>query len=507
MKCSSFSSPEKRPHSDACALPFTRDESGVIIPLFDDPPLFKACHRLLESKDFRAKEGEVVVLYPDPVAEARFVAVGMGEKKRITSESITTSFASLSSLLRKKQVSRLTVLPPVVESLPPKTVLKSLLQGLYFGSYTFQAYRSPKEEDGPGISEVSILTDTPHLFVEIENDVKSTMAAVAFARDLVNRNADEITPEGFAAVALSLATADLHIAVHGKEWIEQEHMNLLLAVARGARYEPRFVIAKWQGAPKDPDTTVLVGKGITFDTGGLDIKTDVQMQKQKADMAGAAAVLGVMQAVRDFRLPLNVSAVIPLCENSVSANSYKPGDVYTARSGKTVEIAHTDAEGRLILADALHYASNELSASRIIDVATLTGSAEVALGGDISAFFSNTDSLAFLLERASHHSGDPMWRMPLYFPYMKLLDSDIADCKNVGTRVGGAINAALFLSSFVGTIPWAHIDIAGTAFPNDQFRYYGKGATGVPVRMLLEFLRSLIPGIIPEIEPEEGQEN
>jgi len=280
-------------------------------------------------------------------------------------------------------------------------------------------------------------------------------------------------------------------------------MGLFMAVAQGARYEPRCVLLEWQGAPEGSDLTVLVGKGITFDSGGLDLKSDVHMQDMKADMAGAAAVLATMQAVRDLRLPLNVSAIIPLCENGIGPEAYKPGDVYKARSGKSVEILSTDAEGRLILADALHYATDVLKPSRIIDVATLTGSAEVALGSDVSAVLCNTDALYFLLERAAHHTGDPVWRLPLYAPYEKLLESDIADCKNVGSRTGGAITAALFLSWFVNATPWAHFDIAGTAFLKDPTRYYRKGATGIPVRTLIEFLRSLIPGVVPEVEPEE----
>jgi leucyl aminopeptidase len=504
MKCIPFSSSEKRPHSDACVVPFSKDDTGKIVPLFEDASLLRACHRLLETKDFSAKEGEVVVLYPDPVAERRLVAIGMGDHAKITSDSVRTSVASAAMCLTRRQVTAFSLIPPFLDGISPKMVLKACLQGVAFGDYTFREYRSPKKGgDISIISEVSIFTETPHLLAEIEGEVRATMAAVSLARDLVNRNADEMTPEGFADVAQSLADAELRITVHGKEWIEQEHMQLFLAVSRGARYEPRFVIAEWKGAPQDPDITVLVGKGITFDTGGLDLKSADNMQTMKEDMSGAAAVLAVMKAVRDLRLPLNVTAAIPLCENSISANSYKPGDVVKSRSGKTVEIANTDAEGRLILADALDYVVHVLSPSRIIDVATLTGSAEVALGKDLSALFSNTDSLAFLLERASHHAGDPLWRLPLYMPYAKLLDSDIADCKNVASRSGGAINAAIFLSAFVGVTPWAHLDIAGTAFLKEPCRYYGKGATGVPVRTLIEFLQSLIPGIMPEVEPEE----
>jgi leucyl aminopeptidase len=504
MKCISFPSLEKRPQSDACIIPFSKDDTGKIVPLFEDSSLLRACHRLLETKDFKAKEEEIEVIYPDPVAERRIVVLGLGDHKNITNDTIRTSFASASRYLTQRSVTSLTVIPPVLENVSSKILLKACLQGLLFGLYDFREYRTPKkDEQRSSISEIAFLTESPHMLAEIEHEVQSIMEAVSFARDLVNKNADEITPKGFASIAQSLGDAELRITIHGKEWIEQERMGLFLAVAQGARFEPRFVIAEWKGALDDADTTVLIGKGITFDSGGLDLKTQENMLTQKEDMSGAAAVLAVMKAIRDLRLPLNVTAAIPLCENSIGSHAYKPGDVFKGRSGKTVEIISTDAEGRLILADALDYAVTTLSPSRIIDVATLTGSAEVALGNEISALFSNSDSLAFLLERASRQVGDPIWRMPLYLPYETLLSSDIADCKNVATRAGGAINAAVFLNGFVKTVPWAHFDIAGTAFLKTSWRYYDKGATGVPVRTLIEFLYSLIPGIIPEVEPDE----
>jgi leucyl aminopeptidase len=504
MRCIPFSSVEKRPRCDACIVPFCKDDAGKVIPLFEDDLLMRSCHHLLEAKDFSAKEAEEAVLYPDPATERRLVLIGLGDRKKITPDSMRTSVAHAVGSLTKKKASSIALIPPALEGVSSKVILKACIEGVFYGAYAFRDYLTQKKEDEwSTIAEIHIFTSTPHVFAEVENETRAIMEAVAFARDLVNRNADEITPEGFAAAAQSLADEEFRVSVHGKEWIEREQMGLLLAVGQGARYEPRFVIAEWKGAPNDKDITVLIGKGITFDTGGLDLKSTDNMQTMKEDMSGAASVLAVMKAVKELRLPLNVTAAIPLCENSISANSYKPGDVLKARSGKTIEIMSTDAEGRLILADALDYAVSNLSPSRIIDVATLTGSATVALGKDISALFSNTDSLAFLLERASHQSGDLLWRMPLYMPYAKLLESDIADCKNVATRSGGAINAAVFLSSFVGTMPWAHLDIAGTAFLKEPCRYYGKGATGVPVRTLLRFLESLIPGIIPELEPEE----
>jgi leucyl aminopeptidase len=195
-----------------------------------------------------------------------------------------------------------------------------------------------------------------------------------------------------------------------------------------------------------------------------------------------------MQAVRDLQLPCNVVAAIPLCENGIGCDAYKPGDVYRSRAGKSVEIMSTDAEGRLILADALSYAQDTFSPSRIIDVATLTGAAEIALGKEISAMYSNTDALAYELEQAAAHAGEPVWRMPLYLDYAKQLESDIADCKNLGSRAGGSIYAAIFLHSFLKPVPWAHFDVAGTAFLQEPRRYFKKGATGIPVRTLLEFL-------------------
>ncbi len=498
MKCTSFSSLERRPQSDACILPFAKDDSQKIIPLFEDGMLVRACHHMLETKDFSAKEGETVILYPDPAIEKRLVVVGCGEEKKLSSDSLRTSFAKAFSLLAPRQVASASMVPPTVENVPAQAALKACLEGVFFGTYAFREYYVSKQaEPFTALMDLSIFSRTPHMISDVVEEVQHVMEAVSLARDLVNRNADEITPDGFAAVATSLADQDLRITVHGKEWIEHERMQLLLAVGRGAHYEPRFVVAEWKGAPGDADTTVFVGKGITFDTGGLNLKTEGHMQAMKGDMAGAAAVLATMKAVRDLRLPLNVTGVMPLCENSIGEKAYKPGDVYTARSGKTVEIGNTDAEGRLILADALDYAVHECSPSRIIDVATLTGAAEVALGSDISALFSNTDALSFLLERASQHGGDPLWRLPLYLPYEQLLDSDIADCKNLASRAGGAVNAAIFLNGFIGTIPWAHLDIAGTAFLKDPWRYYGKGATGVPVRTLVTFLQSLISGGYP----------
>ena len=484
MLCTCFPSPEKRSASGACVVPFAR-EGGRVLPLFEDHLLVCAVHAAIQTHDFTAKENELLVMYPEAVIEPRLILVGLGEKKNISIDGLREAFAGASALLRKKLIPSCSCLPPCLEELSETAVLRAVLEGFFLGSYSFSYYKTSPEESP--LEELSCCA-LPALFHEVERSVRVRMEAMQLTRDLVNKNADEISPDGFCHVAQSLAKDGLKIEVHGKDWIEKERMGLFLAVAQGARWEPKFIVARWEGAPQSREKTVLIGKGITFDTGGLDLKGADFLKTMKGDMAGAATVLGVMQAVRDLHLPINVEGVMPLCENSIGERSYKPEDVFISRSGISVEIANTDAEGRLILADAIDYAKEKLTPSRIIDIATLTGAAEVALGNELSALFSNTDALALELVQASHRAGELFWRLPLQASYAKLLESDIADCKNVGPRSGGAITAAVFLQKFVGDLPWAHLDIAGTAFLKEAKRYFSKGATGVPVRTLVDFL-------------------
>jgi len=490
MKCTAFPTAEKRPRTDACLLAFAQGEEGQPLPLFDDPVLLRVCQHLLNTKDFSGKEGEVLSVYPDPVLESRVCLIGLGPKKGIHVEQIRLGFSKAIRML-PSTVTSVSSFPPTVENLPLKLVLYGLLEGLYFGTYAFEMYKSEKE--GKNLREVALLCDLPAVYFQVEREVRAKMGGVSLARDLANQNADDIDSEGFAARAKKLENSKLRVHIHEKEWIEREKMNLLLAVSRAAPKDPRFLIIEWRGNPTESDHTALVGKGITFDTGGMNLKTGNGLEGMKGDMAGAAAVLGVMKALSDLELPVNVTAAIPLCENSIGSKAHKPGDVITSRSGISIEVSNTDAEGRLILADALNYVKEVIKPSRVIDVATLTGAAEIAVGKDISAVFSNSDSLAFQLETAGTHVGDHMWQMPLHAEYAKLLKSEIADCKTLGIRPGSAIIAALFLQKFVGDIPWAHIDIAGPADVTKPMRHYESGATGVPVRALIEFFLSIVP--------------
>jgi len=488
VKIAPFSSIEKRPKSDVCVVAFASTESGDPEPLFDDEQLLRVCKPLLAAKDFSGKLGEMAAVYPSPVSESKVVLLGLGERSAIHLEQIRQAFAQLSrSVLAKESVSLIT---PVLEQLSSALVLEAILEGVYWGAYRFDRYRTKKKPFH--LKQVALLCDEPALFIELEHKVRAYMEGVALTRDLVNSNAKDITPEGFAQAAQAIEGGRLRVEVHGKDWIEREQMNLLLAVSSGAHVEPRFVVVEWKGAPESQEVTALVGKGITFDTGGLNIKVGDFMKDMKGDMGGAAAVLGVMKAIAELDLAVNVTAAIPLCENGVDAASYKQGDVYVSRKGISVEISNTDAEGRLILADGLDYARDVLKASRIIDIATLTGAAEVAVGKDFTALFSNTEALSYELIQAGKRSGDLMWPLPLHDGYAKLLESSIADCKTLGGRAGGSSIAASFLKQFVDDTPWVHLDIAGSSDVKKPGRYYfEEGATGAPVRALVNFFEKL----------------
>lgn len=316
--------------------------------------------------------------------------------------------------------------------------------------------------------------------------------AVYFARDLVNGNADMVTPQHLAAVAHGIAKGSKKVktTVLTKKEIEKEKMGLLLAVNQGSHRDPAFIIVSYKGNPSSKDHTVLIGKGITYDTGGLNLKPTGSMETMRCDMGGAAAVLGTLKAIADLELKVNVTAVVPSTENSISATSYKPGDVYTSHSGKTVEIGNTDAEGRLVLADALSYTTKKLKPTRIIDFATLTGAMVITLGEVATGMMSNDDKLAESIACAGNATYERAWRLPLFEEYKKQLKSDVADIKNIGGKEAGSITAALFLQEFVGETPWAHLDIAGTAFLSQERFYNPKLATGVGVRLAVELLRS-----------------
>lgn len=445
----------------------------------------------IELGDFTGKEKEISFLYEETPAGKRTILLGLGNKEKISIEKLRRIYGSLAKYCREKKFSSLNIATPIIPSLDEEEVIHGITEGILFVNYGFDKLRHDVLKESPThlLKEVGF-DPINKLSLEVAQGNLAIFLGVNIARDLVNNNADEVTPQYLVNLSKSLSKKSNRIktTVFDKRRIEKEGMGLILAVNRGSVIDPAFIIIEYRGDPKSKDLTAIVGKGITYDTGGLHLKTS-NMETMKCDMAGAAACIGTIIAAANLQLKVNVTAVIPTTENSIGPRSYKMGDVYKSYSGKTVEILDTDAEGRLILADALTYVSRKIKPNRIIDLATLTGSIEIALGPEASGLFSNDDDLANALVESGEATFERLWRMPLFEEYLTNLKSDIADLKNAGGRPGGAVKASVFLQQFVeNNIPWAHFDIAATAFLSEPKHYHSKYATAVGVRLLIDYL-------------------
>ena len=446
----------------------------------------------LETNDFKGKKGEIVILYISGQPEKRIALLGLGDKKKISLERLRRAYSGLVPACQPKKITVVNLVMPEIPTLKEEEVVRGIAEGILLSNYAFDSLKRDSIKDDPStlLKKIAFIGVGKKALVHA-NNAAAISQGVYFARDLINSNADDVTPQSLAQSARSLAKKfpkKVKATIFNKKRIEQEKMGLLLAVNRGSNLEPTFTILEYKGNPKSKDHTIVVGKGITFDSGGLNLKPTGSMEDMKSDMSGAAAALGIIYAAASLGLKKNVTAVIPATENSIGSKSYKPGDVYSSFSGKTVEIGNTDAEGRLILGDALAYAVKKLKPTRMIDFATLTGSIVVCLGEEVTGLMSNDDKLAESLASAGEKTFERVWRLPLYEEYKQQLKSEIADIKNTGGRAAGSITAGLFLQEFVGTTPWAHLDIAGTAFLSKARWYNPKNATGVGIRLMLEYL-------------------
>jgi len=485
---------ESRKNADLLVLPFWKEEKEAVCAS-DCGKLQELVSRPLDMRDFVGKEGEVLFLYTDEKQEKRVALLGLGEEGKATTERLRRAYASLTKACHPKKIKEVNILMPKTASLSEEAVVRGISEGMLLANYTFDRYKMEAKKENPTVLiKKAALIGAGKGSLSLAKKYASICQAVYLARDLVNSNADDVTPQYLAEVAKSFSEKLPHVktTVFDKKRIEKEKMGLLLAVNRGSDKEPVFIIVEYKGNPKSSEHTVIVGKGITYDTGGLNLKPTGSMETMKCDMGGAATALGTVWAAASAGLKVNLTAVVASTENSIGSKSYKPGDIYTSYSGKTVEIGNTDAEGRLILADALAYASQHLDPTRIIDFATLTGAVDIALGNENTGLMSNDDALADSLMQAGSNTFERVWRMPLHEEYKDQLKSDIADIKNVGGRPAGTITAALFLQEFVGKgRPWAHLDIASTAYLADAKRYHPKHATGIGIRLMMDFLEQL----------------
>ena len=445
----------------------------IVVPFWEGP---KAAHgetlKLGAFEDFKGKMGEQTLLYLNGQKEPRALLLGLGQEDRATSESLRRAYALAVRFAAEKKLKAVNFLLAAREH-------EAIFEGILLADYSFSYSAAPT-----GLEKVCFVgKGAKETFAKAEKLV----SGVKFARDLVNRNADDVTPKVLAQAALGLDER-IETVVFDRKRLEKEGMGLILAVGRASPNEPVLIQAKYRGNPKSKEHIVLVGKGITYDTGGLKLKTAEGMMEMKSDMAGGAAVLGALQVAASLGLKVNVTALVPSAENCIGSKSYKLGDVYTSYSGKCIEINNTDAEGRLVLADAMSYAAKNLAPSCIVDLATLTGSVIMALGLDIAGLFSNNGALAEELLRSSESTGELLWRLPIHNEYKDTLKSDIADMLNSAGAEAGAMKAAIFLQEFVENVPWAHLDIAGPTYLKSPKYYNRAKGTGFGVRLLVDFL-------------------
>ena len=426
------------------------------------------------------------------VAPDRLLLVGLGKRGELSRDRLRQAAGTAVRAVRQAGLTSFSsVLQRAADGGPEW--LQAEVEGHMLGGYTFDRYKT-STDNGAAVAEAALLCAGDASMGAAERwieEARTLCEAVILARELVDQPANVATPAFLAEKAVEVAGRyGIDCRVMERDEMERNGMEALLAVARGSSQPPRFIILEYRGAAEKERPTVLVGKGITFDSGGISLKPREGMEKMKDDMAGAAAVLGAVTAAARLGLPVNLVGLIPAAENLPGGRAYKPGDLVKAMAGKTVEIVNTDAEGRLVLCDALHYAQRYRPAA-LIDIATLTGACVVALGTFASGLMGNDAGLVRALKRAGETSGERLWELPLWDEYGELMKSDIADLKNAGGPAAGTISAAWFLKQFAGKGKWAHLDIAGTAWEEKGRPYLPKGATGVGVRLLVEYLRGV----------------
>lgn len=491
MKVIAVSNINSAKKADYIILPFLEGKKGPIA-LCGVNKFSKLIKGPIHSKDFIGKTAQISVVYGNK--GSRIMLLGLGMADKISEILVSEVYAEAIAYLKKQKADLVNIIIPEKLNISKGDLTKAVAEALFLSNYNFDKFKHFTKKDSPGSIKTACLIGADEKSFAIINERKIVAEGVNLARDLINNNADDETPENLAKAAVSFEeiSKDVKVTVFNKKKIEEEKMGLLLAVSKGSDKEPVFIIINYDGDASSKERSVIVGKAITFDTGGLCLKPAGSMDTMKADMSGAAAILGTIYAVARLKLKVNITALIPATENSIGPSSYKPGDVYVGVSKKSVEVKNTDAEGRLILADALSYAVLKIKPDRIIDLATLTGSCVVALGENIAGLFCNSEKLSEELLLSSKRSGDLLWRMPLFEDYKNDLKSEIADLKNVtDKKTAGAITAALFLEEFVDNIPWAHIDIAGPAFKCKPKGLHPTSATGIGVRLLTDFFKNL----------------
>jgi leucyl aminopeptidase len=477
--------------------PFTTPGKGVLILFCSEGLEFGAAARkALSGADDLVKRGAAAdrftgkngssleIIAPSGLKVARLVVLGVGKEPLKQQDVLKLGGVAIGKV--PNATSEVTIIADLASGPMRPAEAADLALGANLRAYSFDRYKTKRKEGEEQIAR-------PKLTIAVADTAAArkawaqrepVAAGVNMARDFINEPANVLYPEEFARRAAALKKKGLAVEVLGEREMKKLGMNALLGVGQGSARESYLVVMRWNGGKRSEPPVSFVGKGVCFDTGGISIKPAANMEDMKGDMAGAACVVGLMHALAGRKAKVNAVGVIGLVENMPSADAQRPGDIVTSMSGQTIEIINTDAEGRLLLADALWYVAKRFKPKFMVDLATLTGAVVVALGHEHAGLFSNDDLLAERLAKAGEASGEKVWRMPLAPEYDKLMDSKIADVKNTGGRAAGSITGAQFLQRFVDKIPWAHLDIAGTAMGSPQTEINKSWSSGYGVRLL-----------------------
>jgi leucyl aminopeptidase len=453
--------------------------------------LYRTIKEIISNKEFKANLGTSLVLPTmDKGPMKKIMLLGLGKKDKFNNEIARIVSAKAAVKVREMGISEFSIL---LFSNLDEGLIEAISEGVGLSLYSFNRYKTNDNKDELKINRVTILINAEMTSIQSIVDKTSLLVeAVNFARDLSNLPPNDCSPSQLANIALSIATEyGLKSRIVERYEMESMGLNGIVSVGKGSQYPPKLIILEYHGSNDDKRPYLLVGKGVTFDTGGISLKDSDKMDEMKFDKSGGCDVIAVMKAVASLKLPINVIGLIPSVENMPSSTSYRPGDIIKMYNGKTVEVLNTDAEGRLILADALAFGISTYNPKAVIDLATLTGACIIALGTNVAAVIGTNKKLIDELHNISERTGEKFWELPLYEEFSEQIKSYVADIKNIGGRPGGAITAASFLSNFTNGLPWMHIDIAGTAWTQEgtyERSYNPKGATGFGIRTLVKLL-------------------
>ncbi len=480
------SDPAKKKTKSLCYFVTEKSDLPLGFPKIDQ----KLTNSVKEAiKETKAKLGSISIIHTHGIIPAqRILVAGLGPRHKIRHESFRITSGKMAKKASDMDLDEYCIVIPNNLPVNSKIAINAIVEGARLALYSFDKYKKEKKTKLPNITIISSDAKASQTIVK----ANSVSEGVLYARSIANLPPNECNPAHLAGFAKSLSSKNkLKCAILSKSELKQKGFGGITAVGQGSKNEPKLIILEYNGK-KDAKPTVLVGKAVTFDTGGISIKPADKMDEMKFDKCGGCTVLGVMKAVSELKLPINLIGIIPSVENMPGGESYRPGDIIKLYDGKTAEILNTDAEGRLILFDALSYGIKTYKPKEIIDFATLTGACIVALGANVAGLVSNNKKIADKIAKSSQSTGEQVWQLPINDDYMDMIKSDYADIKNTGPgRVAGTITAAAFLANAVGNTPWAHFDIAGTAWVqagSKEKSYNPKGATGFGVRLMLDYL-------------------